>query len=1255
MMTNIFPTQQSKALPKNPLFGRKFLICIVVLCITIVFVVGGLLFLEAISQNNQTKIENAQLVQSAQFKQLTPVVAGQTKKIDWTVLILQSSITSDRHYIKLPKDAENIQIKTISPAEADKILSDTTPKNPSANLTTSDRLALAKLVRNDFIGSMNSYLLAGLEEAVGQLASIPIGLLKNKSNNGNAITIPTQDSLAVDLSDEKPKDKSDEKNNPQNSQNDNSQGNENSKDKPKQGGGGAPRQSSSWGENFIQVSYQTKAPAITEKKKRSGKEVTVSIPNEVVATSNLQIKQNNVKSKDKKNQPGEIVEAVEAPSVTNVLAHATLPKLFKVGQDSKIQIRWKNNDNKIVDFKSYDLDTDGYIDYIEWSVPHLSDQIFDIIYISRAWLLDANQNITAEVYDQVKVQDNVWVNVPTSNYIRVTFTKPLDSSNDITVYAKPNSGYNSSIEVYPVYLGQDGNLTEGEKIANFPTMVREDVYKVALSGLQTPTDQFDLKIVNGSIDLDWIVDPSWTWIRRTNGVSTGYWYGLASSSDGSKLAAVRAGTSVFTSADYGGTWTEHAVTGAGGSLISVASSADGTKLIVVDSNAGGYVYTSTDSGATWSQRTGAGAKRWRAAASSSDGTKLVVVSDNAMATEYISTSTDSGANWSQRTGAGKRNWMAVASSADGTKLAAVVNGGNVYTSVDSGANWTERIVTGSGVTNWLAIASSADGTKLAIAGNTPSYIWTSTNSGANWTQRTTSGSRTWMSISSSADGTKLIACAGTSSNDNVYTSVDSGANWTQQAGAGSAQWYATASSDDGYNVVAGGANFGSIYSGFYNGAPSFSAGPSDGGSSSTNQTTAGNNITFTATATDAESNNYYLAVCKTNSITANNGAAPTCGGGNWCISGSTASGSEASCNYTTQLTDNGDQTWYAFICDISGSSLCSAVSQGTGDNGSPFSVLGNVNPPAFTSGPSDGGQSVLAGNTVTFSAVASDDNSDNYYLAICKTNAITANNNAAPTCGGGNWCISNSTTSGSQATCDYATTTNDGGNQDWYAFICDHNDASLCSASSQGTGDNASPFEVIVDNTPPVLSNFNYPDGSTLSVPVNLVLNFNLSENGDCRASRSNLTFDQMTGNNLVSCTGAGTTSAACNFGEITTNLGDITNGVKLDFYVACEDSYSNKSDTTHLQYTPLLNRGGGGGNGNHDNEGGNGNHGNGNNGDNGNHGEGNNGDNGNHGEGNNGNHNGQGNQQNVPQPIIEQLQAIIEKIKQFISNLIKK
>jgi len=132
------------------------------------------------------------------------------------------------------------------------------------------------------------------------------------------------------------------------------------------------------------------------------------------------------------------------------------------------------------------------------------------------------------------------------------------------------------------------------------------------------------------------------------------------------------------------TWTQGLAAPAGMAFYTiVASSDDGTKLAAAVAD--DYIYTSADGGTTWTKRTGSGVRTWGDIASSADGIKLA-------ATELwggrIYTSADSGATWTPR--ATNRNWGSIASSADGTKLAANVWGGKIYTSADSGATWAAR-------------------------------------------------------------------------------------------------------------------------------------------------------------------------------------------------------------------------------------------------------------------------------------------------------------------------------------------------------------------------------------------------------------------------------------------------------------------------------------------------------------------------------------------------------------------------------------
>jgi photosystem II stability/assembly factor-like uncharacterized protein len=267
------------------------------------------------------------------------------------------------------------------------------------------------------------------------------------------------------------------------------------------------------------------------------------------------------------------------------------------------------------------------------------------------------------------------------------------------------------------------------------------------------------------------------------------WTGIASSADGSRLAAVALNSpSVLTSADGGVTWTPGSAIGPGATA--VASSADGNKLAVVVQ--GGLVWLSPDGGQTWGASANSPTQAWTSIASSADGSKLVAVGAQAA----IYTSGDGGQTWTPRDQA--RNWSSVASSADGSRLVATDNGGMIYTSTDSGQNWSPH----DSARAWRGAASSADGNRLAVVVQ-GGLVYTSPDGGVSWTGR--ESPRSWSGIASSADGTRLAAAV---SGGGIFVSIDGGASWSVRESART--WSGIASSADGSKlgvVVQGGLVF----------------------------------------------------------------------------------------------------------------------------------------------------------------------------------------------------------------------------------------------------------------------------------------------------------------------------------------------------------------------------------------------------------------------------------------------------------------
>jgi len=195
----------------------------------------------------------------------------------------------------------------------------------------------------------------------------------------------------------------------------------------------------------------------------------------------------------------------------DVLSFTNLPESFNVKDSSKIKIYWEENQSYIIPTLIQDIDGNGIYDYIEWLTPHLSNQTFDIIIeITKAEHLDSDRQFISDIYEQVKKLDDIWSEtIPANDYVRVTFEKNLTPTNDITIYPRVISG-EPTIEVY--------EKDKKEKIAEFANIVSNEYNKVYLTNLQGIQDTFDLRVVGGNLQLDYIVDP--TYYNKTDGFST---------------------------------------------------------------------------------------------------------------------------------------------------------------------------------------------------------------------------------------------------------------------------------------------------------------------------------------------------------------------------------------------------------------------------------------------------------------------------------------------------------------------------------------------------------------------------------------------------------------------------------------------------------------------------------------------------------------------------------------------------------------
>jgi len=279
-----------------------------------------------------------------------------------------------------------------------------------------------------------------------------------------------------------------------------------------------------------------------------------------------------------------------------------------------------------------------------------------------------------------------------------------------------------------------------------------------------------------------------------------------------------------------------------------------------------------------------------------------------------------------------------------------------------------------------------------------------------------------------------------------------------------------------------------------NSAPSFTVGPAESSeSSSTSPTNVGSSVTFTATATDSNTEDYYLIVCSSNSVSPVNGSAPTCGATQWCVSTSTDSGVQASCSRTALVGDSESNNWYAFVCDGNSSSAnCSSSQQGSGGTGSPFAVN---HAPGFSGIGNDGAKN--PGQTVTWTSTSSDTDSDGVSdtvkLIVCKTSGISGD-----ACDGGGsdtWCSSSLVASNASCGYEIPSVTPDQSNNAYVYIVDNHNMGS--SSGTQGSIDS-----YVVSNVAPVVSAVTINSGSDINLTegttTGVVLTATVSDNNSC-------------------------------------------------------------------------------------------------------------------------------------------------------------
>jgi photosystem II stability/assembly factor-like uncharacterized protein len=288
------------------------------------------------------------------------------------------------------------------------------------------------------------------------------------------------------------------------------------------------------------------------------------------------------------------------------------------------------------------------------------------------------------------------------------------------------------------------------------------------------------------------IGSTWT-TRNTSAAYT--WQSVAMSSSGQYQTSLVNDGNIWTSNDYGNTWTENTTISSIQDWYFVSISASGQYQTAVVRN--GDIYISSDYGTIWTISS-AGQKNWIAVSVSASGKYQTALGNSGEC--FISS--DYGNSWNSPSLSPPSNygWTGVSISASGQYQ--YIAGGRegtdrVYLSIDYGSTW--NIAISETNISTFGISCSANGQYVFLAGSN-GYLFVSQDFGTNWNVTNTSaGAEDWRYVSVSASGQYQFVAA---TNGYLYISSDYGNTWNRITSLGIKNWLGVAISASGQYLTA---------------------------------------------------------------------------------------------------------------------------------------------------------------------------------------------------------------------------------------------------------------------------------------------------------------------------------------------------------------------------------------------------------------------------------------------------------------------
>lgn len=172
--------------------------------------------------------------------------------------------------------------------------------------------------------------------------------------------------------------------------------------------------------------------------------------------------------------------------------------------ESLSRVRVVDEERHFASIEGVGLDSDGKISELYVLADHLSNRTYEVlIETSNAEHLNQDRIFVSNIFDSVIEIDGNWSEeISDREFVRVYFQSALNSSQDISFYARSNG--TSAIQLY--------SSSGVELIGEIPYVGEEGSYKIYLSGLENNEsyDSFDLRILGDTMQFDWIANANET-------------------------------------------------------------------------------------------------------------------------------------------------------------------------------------------------------------------------------------------------------------------------------------------------------------------------------------------------------------------------------------------------------------------------------------------------------------------------------------------------------------------------------------------------------------------------------------------------------------------------------------------------------------------------------------------------------------------------------------------------------------------------